>query len=129
MVLRKALLFHADGQRVDNDHPATRDEHLLMYAAGLGATTGGAVTSGTPSPASPLAVVTGLQVFFGNPLWAQAEIIVDWAGLAPGMIGVYQLNLRIPGFHINGDALPVMLKIGNVNSPTSGPVVPSVSVD
>jgi len=125
----KTLLFHADGRRVDHDSPATRDEHLLMYAAGLGPTTGGPVTSGAPSPADPPAVVKGLQVFFGDPRWEQAEIIVDWSGLAPGMVGVYQLNLRIPGFHINGDALPVTLRIGNVNSPTTGPVVPYVSVD
>jgi len=125
----KALIFHEDGRQVDKDHKATRDEHLLMYAAGLGATTGGPVSSGTPSPANPPAEVKGLEVFFGNPLWEQAAIIVDWAGLAPGMIGVYQLNLRIPGFHINGDALPIELRIGNVNSPSSGPVVPTIAVD
>jgi uncharacterized protein (TIGR03437 family) len=46
----------------------------------------------------------------------------------PGLIGVYQLNLRIPGAHINGDALPITLKIGGVSSPTTGPNVPTVWV-
>jgi uncharacterized protein (TIGR03437 family) len=122
-------LFHEDGKYVNKDNPATRDEPLMMYAVGLGATTGGAVTAGMPSPFSPLAVTGGVEVFFGNPAYKQAAIIVDWSGLAPGLIGVYQLNLRIPGFHINGEALPVTLRIGGVNSPSSGPVVPTVAVN
>jgi uncharacterized protein (TIGR03437 family) len=124
-----ALLYHADGSQVTQNHSATRDEPLTMYATGLGATTGGPVTTGMPSPSSPLAVVGGVQVFFGDPSYTQAAIIVDWAGLAPGLIGVYQLNLRIPGFHINGNALPITLRVGTVNSPTTGVVVPTVSVN
>ncbi len=122
-------LYHKDGRAVNQDNPATRDEPLTMYALGLGATKGGAVTAGNPSPASPLAVTDTLEVFFGNPLIKEAGIIVDWSGLTPGFIGLYQLNLRIPGTHINGDALPVTIKIGTVSSPTTGPVVPKVSVN
>jgi len=108
---------------------ANRDEHLTMYAVGLGPTTGGVVTAGAPSPSSPLAVTGTVQVFFGDPTYKQAGIIVDWSGLAPGFVGLYQLNLRVPGFHISGDALPVTLRVGSVNSPTTGPVVPTVSVN
>jgi uncharacterized protein (TIGR03437 family) len=124
-----ALLYHANGSQVTQNNPATRDEPLTMYATGLGATTGGTVTTGMPSPSSPLAVVSGVQVFFGDPSYTQAAIIVDWAGLAPGLIGVYQLNLQIPGFHINGNSLPITLRVGTVNSPTTGVVVPTVSVN
>ena len=124
-----ALLYHANGIQVTTNNPATRDEPLTMYATGLGATTGGTVSTGMPSPSSPLAVVSGVQVFFGDPSYTQAAIIVDWAGLAPGLIGVYQLNLQIPGFHINGNALPITLRVGTVNSPTTGVVVPTVSVN
>jgi len=123
------LLFHADGSYVNQNNPANRDEPLMMYAVGLGGTTGGTVTAGTPSPASPLAVSPTVAVYFGDPSWVQAAIIVDWAGLAPGMIGIYQLNLRVPGFHISGNSLPVMLTVGGVSSPTIGPVLPSVSVN
>ena len=121
-------LFHQDGTYVNQDNPGNRDEPLLLYAVGLGATKGGAVTAGVVSPTSPLAVTDTVEVFFGDPLWKQAAIIVDWSGLAPGFIGLYQLNLRIPGFHINGDALPVMLRMGTTDSPTTGPVVPYVAV-
>ena len=71
----------------------------------LGLTTGGKVTGGNPSPSSPLALTGTVEVFFGDPTWSQAGIIVDWSGLAPGFVGLYQLNLRVPGTHIKGDAL------------------------
>jgi uncharacterized protein (TIGR03437 family) len=54
---------------------------------------------------------------------------VDWAGLAPGLIGVYQLNVRVPGFHIKGDNLIVTVRIGGVDSPSTGVVVPTVTVN
>jgi uncharacterized protein (TIGR03437 family) len=121
-------IFHADGSRVNQDHPGHRDEKLTIYATGLGTTTGGRVTAGAPSPASPLAVTSPINLYFGNPLIKEAGIIVDWSGLLPGLIGVYQINCRIPGAHINGNNLPVTLKIGGVNSPTTGANVPMVAV-
>jgi len=102
---------------------------LTLYATGMGATTGGRVTAGAPSPASPLAVTGPVNLYFGNPLIKEAGIIVDWSGLQPGTIGVYQINCRIPGAHIKGDALPITLKIGGVSSPTTGKNVPLVWVE
>ncbi len=121
-------LYHADGTRVDKDNPGTRDEKLTLYATGMGVTTGGRVTAGTPAPASPLAVTGPVLLYFGNPLIKQAAVIVDWSGLLPGYIGVYQINCRIPGSHLNGDGLPITVKIGGVSSPTSGVNVPLVWV-
>jgi uncharacterized protein (TIGR03437 family) len=124
-----AALYHADGTRVNQDHPGKRDEKLTLYATGLGVTTGGRVTAGVPSPASPLAVTAPVLLYFGNPLIKEAGIIVDWSGLLPGSIGVYQINCRIPGAHISGSSLPITLKIGGVSSPTSGSNVPLVWVE
>jgi hypothetical protein len=67
-------------------------------------------------PSNPLAVTAKAQVFFGNPAMAQSEVIVDWSGLVPRLIGVYQLKLRVPG-------------VGGVNSPTGAPVSPVVAVN
>src|SRR5450759_2981748 len=124
-----AALYHADGTRVNQDHPGKRDERLTLYATGLGVTTGGRVTVGVPAPASPLAVTAPVSLYFGNPLIKEAAIIVDWSGLLPGYIGVYQINCRIPGAHLKGDALPITLKIGGVSSPTLGNNVPLVWVE
>jgi uncharacterized protein (TIGR03437 family) len=122
-------IFHQDGTRVDQYNPGHRDEELTIYATGLGPTTGGRVTAGVPSPSNPLAVTGTVEVFFGDPTISDAEEIVDWSGLAPGLIGVYQINCRIPGTHLEGPALPVTLRIGGVSSPVTGPNVPIVYVE
>ena len=87
------------------------------------------MTAGQLSPASPLALTDEVKVFFGDPNLKQSEVIVDWSGLTPGLIGVYQLNLRVPGFHGSGEELPVTLRLGTVNSSTTGPLPPKVAVD
>jgi uncharacterized protein (TIGR03437 family) len=124
----EAAVYHADGTPVSKSNPAVRDEPLVMYASGLGATTGGTVTAGNPSPSSPLAVTGTVQVYFGNTGYKQSAIIVDWSGLAPGLIGVYELKLRVPGDHMKGDALPVTIKIGSVSSSASVSTQPVISV-
>jgi len=122
-------LYHADGSYVNQNNPANRDEPLTMFAVGLGSTTGGQVIAGEPSPSNPLAVTNPVSVYFGNPLWVQAAIIVESSNLAPGLIGVYQIGLKVPGFHISGSALPVMIEVGGVKSSTTGPFAPYVAVN
>jgi len=126
---RFAAIYHPDGRPVSKSSPAKRDEPLLMFATGLGPVKGGRMVSGNPSPSSPLAVTDPVELFFGDPRIQQAEIIVDWSGLTPGFIGVYQLNIRVPGEHIRGEALPVTLRVGGVESQKTGPAVPIVAVD
>ena len=122
-------IFHKDGNRVNKAHPANRDEPLTIYATGLGITTGGRVTAGNASPSNPLAVTAPVTLFFGDPTIKQAAVIVDWSGLLPGSVGVYQINARVPGFHLKGDALPVTLRIGGVSSPNTGPTAALVYVN
>jgi uncharacterized protein (TIGR03437 family) len=119
-----AVILHADGNRVDKNHPASRDEPLTIYATGLGVTTGGKVTAGNPAPSNPLAITGTVQVFFGNPTISDAGWIVDWSGLAPGLIGTYIIKCRVPGTHLKGNGLPVILKIGGVSSVSTGPSAP-----
>ena len=56
-------------------------------------------------------------------------MIVDWSGLVAGYVGLYQINLRVPGFHEKGQDLKVVITIGGVSSPLSGNFVPSVAVE
>jgi len=125
----QAAVYRTNGAPVSKSAPARRDEELVMYALGLGVTHGATVTAGNASPSAPLAETDKVQVFFGDPRMRQSEVIVEWSGLAPGMVGVYQINLRVPGFHEKGDALPVTVRIGGVDSPATGPVVPTIAVE
>ncbi|MDQ6663557.1 MAG: hypothetical protein M3Z23_04105 [Acidobacteriota bacterium] len=121
-------IVHQDGSAVTKDSPAKRDEHLILYATGLGPTHGGTVAAGKPAPSNPLAVTDKVQVFFGDPRLSQSQVIVEWSGLVPGYIGLNQINLVVPGAHTKGDALTVTIRIGGVNSPSTGPAVPKVAV-
>ncbi len=123
-------IYHSDsGNPVSPDDPATRDQRLTIYAVGLGATTGGRVVSATPSPSSPLAITGTVRVFFGDPRIKQSEAVVEWSGLAPGLIGVYQINVYVTGDRVRGDSLPVTVRVGGVDSPLTGPAVPRIPVN
>ncbi|MDQ2900188.1 MAG: hypothetical protein M3Y07_10345 [Acidobacteriota bacterium] len=121
-------IVHQDGGAVTKDSPAKRDEHLILYATGLGPTHGGTVVAGKPAPSNPLATTDKVQVFFGDPRLSQSQVIVEWSGLVPGYIGLNQINVVVPGAHTKGDALLVTIRISGVNSPVIGPAVPKVAV-
>ena len=124
-----ASIYHKkDGKLVTKDNPAKRDEDLVIYASGVGPTTGGKVVAGMPSPSDTLAVTGKVSVFFGDKTYSQAPMIVNWSGLTPGQIGTYQIDITVPGNHLRGDQLPVTISVGGVNSPTTGANVPYVAV-
>jgi uncharacterized protein (TIGR03437 family) len=125
----RAAVYHQDGTPVTKDNPTTRDQRLVMYATGLGVTSGGTVLTGAPAPSKPLAVTAPVLVYFGPSNYSQSAIAVEWSGLVPGMVGVYQIDLYVPGTHMKGDALPVSIKIGGIQSPVTGSIVPTVAVN
>jgi uncharacterized protein (TIGR03437 family) len=123
----QASIYHSDGSLVTTSNPTTRDQTLTIFAAGLGPTTGGSVVAGAPSPSSPLAVTAPVSVYFGPVGYSQAPVVVNWSGLTPGMVGVYQIDVYVPGTHMEGDAVPVTIKVGGVSSPTTGSNLPTVA--
>ena len=125
----QAAILHMDGSHVDQKKPGKRDETLLIYATGMGVTKGAAVTTGNAVPATPAAVTDAVQVYFGNPLLKQSAIIVRSSVLVPGMVGVTQIAVTIPGFHNKGSSLPVTIKIGGVSSSVTSPLAPLISVN
>ena len=128
-VTKEALIFKANGQRINKQNPAKRDEPIVMYAVGLGVPKGAKLTAGGPASSTNLIQTDALKVFFGDSRYKEAEIIVDWSGFAPGFVGLYQINMRVPGAHINGEALPVLIRIGSVDSPLTGPLVATIAVE
>ena len=111
----QAAIFHEDGDPVTKSAPAKRDQRLVIYAAGLGATRGPRITAGVPAPDSPPAETDPVQVF-------------DWSGLAPGLIGIYHIRIYVPWYRMKGEQ-PVTIQIGNVKSPQSETYNPKVFVD
>jgi len=84
-------------------NPLARGQVLVVYATGLGAVTAGA--NGLSTVNTPVtAVVNGV------------ELPVAFAGLAPGFIGLYQVNVPIPAATPPGSGISLTLKQGGQNS-------------
>ena len=73
-----------------------------------------AVEAGQPAGGSPPSVtdMTPVVLVGGVP----GEVL--FSGLAPGFVGLYQVNVRIPEAAPVGDAVEVVLTIGGVISNT-----------
>ena len=125
----EAIVMRANGEKISVANPAKRDERLTMFATGLGIPKGVILALGAAAPVDKVIKTDAIKLYFGDYRYKEAEVIVDSSTFAPGLIGVYQINFRIPGAHLRGDSLPIMIRIGSVDSPLKGPVVPTIAVD
>jgi uncharacterized protein (TIGR03437 family) len=94
-----ALQHAADYRLVTNDDPARAGEVVIGYLTGLPVTVP-AVPHGAAAPSNPLAVVPQYSHAAGVESYI---VIVDgtriepsFVGLAPGLAGVYQINVAVP---------------------------------
>jgi len=93
--------------------PVRRGEFLEIYATGLGPVTNqpptGAATASNPLPTT---LSTPTVALLGVP----APVV--FSGLAPGFVGLYQVNVQVPDNAPTGDAVPVVVTIGGATSNT-----------
>ena len=88
--------------------PAARGEFITIFCTGLGAVSN---PPGTGRPASGQPTVATPQVTIGG-----VPANVTFSGLAPGFVGLYQVNAEIPAGAPTGNAVPLVLTIGGVQS-------------
>jgi uncharacterized protein (TIGR03437 family) len=93
--------------------PATPGALVEFYANGLGPTTNQPATDQL-SPSSPLAQTTTPPVV----MIGGQQATVQFAGLAPGFVGLYQVNAYIPSGLAAGNQ-PITIAIGGKTSPAS----------
>jgi len=93
-----------------NGQPAQRGvDYIDIFATGLGPVTNQPAT-GAPAPATPLAETTKtVTVTIGG-----VPATVTFAGLAPGWVGLYQVNVQVPANAPVSNAVPVALSVGGV---------------
>ena len=107
-------IFDLSYRLADSTNPAIAGSTFVqIYATGLGAVSN-TPRSGSASPSSPLAetTTTPLVTIGGAPA------PVFFSGLAPGLVGVYQVNVQVPAAASRGAAVPVVLSIGGTLSNT-----------
>jgi len=104
---------HGDGTLITDAAPAVPGENIVIYLTGLGATDI-PVASGAASPLDPLARVvdTPVMTMNGN------TIPVQFAGLTPGLVGLYQINFQVPETTPNGNYELLISQSGTVSNKT-----------
>ena len=85
-----ALRADFSGLLTSQPHPG---DIIIAYAVGLGPVDG-AIATGQPAPLDHTLPIQGQFQCRFNPYGANAEVL--FAGLAPGLIGFYQVNFRLP---------------------------------
>jgi uncharacterized protein (TIGR03437 family) len=94
----------ANNQLVTPTNPIHPGDQIVIYATGLGATLP-PVQAGVAAPSHPLAVVTDTPlVTLGG-----VALTLEYAGLAPGEVGVYQINAGVPRSIAQGMSVPLTI--------------------
>lgn len=87
-----------------NSHPATAGDTITLYAMGLGAVNP-APLDGASSSDMTRQTTSVPAVQIGG---VQAQ--VSFSGLSPQFVGIYQLNVVVPGGVATGSAVPIQLQ-------------------
>ena len=107
--LGPGAILHANGALVSADNAAQAGETVLLFGTGLGTVTNPPDT-GQAASANPLSkTMTTPTVTIGG-----REAPVEFSGLAPNFVGLYQVNVVIPSGLPPGEH-PVQLTIGGVS--------------
>ena len=107
----QGAILNSRYQLVDSSNPAQVGDVIQIYCTGLGAVTNEPAT-GSPALSSPLSYTTTTPTvtIAGIP----AKVL--FSGLAPGDVGLYQVNAQIPSGITPGLAVMVSMSIGGANS-------------
>lgn len=98
-----------NGELVTLSNPIHRGDRIMIYLTGMGRTNP-AVEAGAAAPSQPpaLTLLTPDVTLGGVPL------AVEFAGLAPGQVGLYQINAVVPGYVPLGLDIPLSISQGSV---------------
>jgi len=92
-------VVHADGSLVNAGNPAQIGETVSVYLTGLGVVSPG-IADGAAGPPYPYATTPAgtITAYIGG-----VAATVGYSGLAPGLAGLYQINLTVPAGLTAGD--------------------------
>jgi uncharacterized protein (TIGR03437 family) len=92
----------ANNLMATDTNPVHRNDVLVIYLTGLGKVTP-FVENGRPAPSDPLAItIAQPEVNIGG-----VGLPVLFSGLAPGQVGLYQVNVSVPGNTPKGLGIPL----------------------
>jgi uncharacterized protein (TIGR03437 family) len=87
---------------------------ILIYCTGLGAVSANQPATGAPASLTELAPTSNQATVTIGGVTENAA----FSGLAPGFVGLYQVNALVPSGVSSGSAVPVTITVGGVTSNT-----------
>lgn len=102
--------INEDGTVNSSTNPVARGQVISLYGTGLGRVSN-APQDGRPAPSGPLAEGARPDVSF-NLLPARPDDVL-YSGLAPGFVGLWQLNVRVPMTTPPGNQIPVVVLLNS----------------
>ncbi len=100
-------ILHANFALANTANPAKPGETVLIYCTGLGAVESppedGAAGNGQKTTATPQVTIGGVNA------------MVSFSGLAPGFVGLYQVNAAVP-LGLKAGNQSVMISVGKSSS-------------
>jgi uncharacterized protein (TIGR03437 family) len=107
-----------NGEFITPTNPVHYGDSITIWATGLGRTNP-PIDSGVAAPSDPLAgAVIAPTVILGG-----AALRVDYAGLVPGTVGLYQINATVPNGVPQGLEIPLVISQGGSSTTLSVRVV------
>lgn len=104
-----ATIFRDDNnQLVTPTNPLHPNDRVTIYLTGMGQTTPPG-QAGRPAPFSPLAIAAVQPTL----TLGGAALLVTYAGLSPGEVGVYQINATVPSVVPGGLSVPLAISQGS----------------
>jgi uncharacterized protein (TIGR03437 family) len=89
-----AIATHADGTLLTDASPAQPGEIVVIYATGLGPTDPNPEIGEIPETAASMQWLSSLSVSLGGAVLP--SYLIKYAGVTPGCVGLYQLNIELP---------------------------------
>jgi uncharacterized protein (TIGR03437 family) len=107
------VIRQKNGEVVNFTNPVHAKESISIYMTGLGATVP-AVALGAVTPSDqPYLVVTQPTVTLGG-----TNLPVSFAGLSPGEVGVYRVDVSVPYFIHSAAQSPLVITQGSTSAST-----------
>jgi uncharacterized protein (TIGR03437 family) len=95
--------------------PVAAGQYIAIFANGLGPVVNTPADGAAAPSAAPFAttLMTPTVTIGGIP-----APVIQYSGLAPGLVGLYQVNVQVPAGVTSGSAVPLVISIGGSISNT-----------
>jgi uncharacterized protein (TIGR03437 family) len=113
-----AAINVSDGSVNSPTNPVLRGQFISLYGTGIGP-----VTNAPPdgqAPSGPVPAATLPQVVLGTSTTFLPGANVTYSGLAPGLVGVWQINVMIPADAPTGNGVAIKLFQNSISSLDAG---------